>query len=169
MSDLLLDVRSVTKSFGGVKALQGVNMAVRRGSVHALIGENGAGKSTLMKVLSGAHVPDSGGVFFAGHAFAAPSPAEARRRGVAMIYQELALCPDLTVAENIMLGMETTCAGVLRTDSERCRKALASLGYHDLSLESRTGDLSPGVQQIVEIARALVQDAKLIIFDEPTR
>ncbi len=168
LTEPLLRMRGVAKSFGPVAALAGVDLEVRRGEVHALIGENGAGKSTLMKILSGAHRADSGEIELAGRPYAPATPAQARTAGVAMIYQELTLCPDLTVAENITLGAEESCCGLVRRQPARLREALARLGYGDLALDRPVGGLSLGVQQVVEIARALVLEARLIILDEPT-
>ncbi|MEO6789220.1 MAG: sugar ABC transporter ATP-binding protein, partial [Chthoniobacteraceae bacterium] len=164
---LLQDVR---KSFGATAALRGVSLAVAEGEVHALIGENGAGKSTLMKILSGAHEADSGRIELDGQPFAPRTPLEARRAGVAMIYQELNLVRDLSVAENIMLGAEPSRWGWLRRDAMRdtARRALAELGHGDLPLDAPVGSLSIAGQQLVEIARALAGEPRVIIFDEPT-
>ncbi len=164
---LLQDVR---KSFGATAALRGVSLAVAEGEVHALIGENGAGKSTLMKILSGAHEADGGRIELDGQPFAPRTPLEARRAGVAMIYQELNLARDLSVAENITLGAEPSCWGWLRRDAMRdtARRALAELGHGDLPLDAPVGSLSIAEQQLVEIARALAGEPRVIIFDEPT-
>ena len=164
---LLQDVR---KSFGATAALRGVSLAVAEGEVHALIGENGAGKSTLMKILSGAHEADSGRIELDGQPFAPRTPLEARRAGVAMIYQELNLARDLSVAENITLGAEPSRWGWLRRDAMRdtARRALAELGHGDLPLDAPVGSLSIAEQQLVEIARALAGEPRVIIFDEPT-
>src|SRR5437867_8060745 len=107
MSLPLLRVRQLTKSFGAVRALRDVSFDLRAGEVHALVGENGAGKSTLIKIITGAHAPDSGAVVFNGETIEHHDPVVARRRGIAAIYQQPALFPDLTVAENIALGLET--------------------------------------------------------------
>jgi len=164
---LLQDVR---KSFGATAALRGVSLAVAEGEVHALIGENGAGKSTLMKILSGAHEADSGRIELDGQPFAPRTPIEARRAGVAMIYQELNLARDLSVAENITLGAEPARWGWLRRDAMRdtARRALAELGHGALPLDAPVGSLSIAEQQLVEIARALAGEPRVIIFDEPT-
>ncbi len=116
---MLLEMRDVTKSFGATRALEGVSLGVESGEVRALIGENGAGKSTLMKILAGAYRPDSGSMSLAGEVYAPRGPREARARGVAMIYQELALAPDLTVEANVMLGQERVRAGVIRRQEHR--------------------------------------------------
>jgi len=163
-------MRGIAKRFGGSIALDGVDLEVARGEVHALVGENGAGKSTLMKVLSGAHRPDAGAMELDGAPYRPAGPADARAAGVAMIYQELNLALDLTVEQNVMLGREQHGAfGVVRTRAmrPRVREALALL---DPSLDptARVGDLGPGPRQLVEIARALSLDARLLVMDEPT-
>ena len=162
------ELRDVSKRFGAVQALRDVNLSIARGEVHALVGENGAGKSTLMKILSGAYHADAGVVTRGGRPYRVSSPIEARRRGVAMIYQELTLAPHLTVGENLTLGIESSRFGLVVEPRDRLRQALASLGHDDLDLNQRVRALSMGVQQVVEIARALVSDARLIIMDEPT-
>ena len=160
----------VSKSFGATAALREVSLSVTAGTVHALIGENGAGKSTLMKVLSGAVRPDAGTMQLAGEPFAPHGPQAARQAGVAMIYQELNLAPDLSIEDNIMLGQEASTLGMLRRGSQqgRVREVLELLGHGDLKLSTPVRKLSMGVQQLIEIARALVGDARLIVFDEPT-
>jgi len=164
----VLEIRGVTKSFGAVKALVGVDMDVRAGEVHALIGENGAGKSTLMKVLSGAHPPDSGDITYLEQPYAAPNPAKARLAGIAMIYQELTLAPHLSVEENIMLGVEVSKAGWLRHQRRKVTEVLEWMGHGHLDPDVPVGRLAISLQQVVEIARALAGDAKVIIMDEPT-
>ncbi len=166
----LLTMRGVEKRFGGVTALGGVDLEVAAGEVHALVGENGAGKSTLMKVLSGAHRPDAGTMTVAGAAYAPTSPQGARASGVAMIYQELNLAPDLTVEDNVMLGRETQRLGVVRRREDRGRieEALAFLGHEDISPRRPIRELGPGQRQVVEIVRALVGDARVVVMDEPT-
>lgn len=161
-------LRGVSKRFGGTQALRDVDLAVYRGEVHALVGENGAGKSTLVKILSGAHEPDGGTVELEGRPFRVRTPAEARQRGVAMIYQELNLAPHLTVAQNLVLGTETSVLGITRDPRDRMRQALDLLGHGALDLDAPVRTLSIGTQQIVEIARALMADARLVIMDEPT-
>ena len=167
---VLLEMRDVTKSFGATRALDGVSLGVDAGEVRALIGENGAGKSTLMKILSGAHHPDSGSMTLAGGPYAPRGPRDARARGVAMIYQELALAPDLTVEANVMLGQERVRNGLIRRSEHRklVADALALLEHPDIRPEAKVGDLGVGAQQLVEVARALVSSARVIVFDEPT-
>src|SRR5438045_2751524 len=125
-----LEMLGVRKRFGGTVALDGVDFAVAAGTVHALVGENGAGKSTLMKVLSGAIVADEGSMHLDGQLYRPRDPMAARRAGVAMIYQELSLCPHLSVEENIALGLEPNVAGLLRRGEirRRAKEALATLG-----------------------------------------
>jgi len=161
---------AITKRFGPTVALQGVDLSLQRGEVHALVGENGAGKSTLMKVLSGALQPDSGEMLLAGEPYRPRHPAEARRAGVTMVYQELALAPHLSVADNIMLGLEPTRWGLVhrREAQARVRDALAQLGHPDLSPQAIVGHLSPAAQQLTEIARALVSGCRVLVLDEPT-
>lgn len=164
----ILDIRGISKAFGPVQALNGVSLQVNRGEIHGLIGENGAGKSTLMKILSGAHSPDSGEIIFNGQPYAAENPAHARQAGIAMIYQELTLAPHLSVEENIMLGREKATMGFIRRQSKAVREVLDWMGHGNLDPGTRVGSLSISMQQVVEIARALAADAKLVIMDEPT-
>jgi len=163
-------MHSITKRFGVTRALSDVSLQVAPGEVLALIGENGAGKSTLMKVLSGAHRADAGTMELDGRPYAPSEPHQARQAGVAMIYQELNLAPDLTVADNIMLGCEDHRLGWLRRGAQRERvaRALDMLGHPELAPETPVGRLSVGAMQLVEIARALVTEPKVIVFDEPT-
>ena len=171
----LLSMTGISKRFGATQALSNVELSVPAGRVLALIGENGAGKSTLMKVLSGAHAPDSGMMLLSGQPYAPRGPNDARLAGVSMIYQELSLAPHLSVEDNIMLGQECRLAGRAgfalldrRSQREKVRQALQLLGHPDLRPEVPVGELSIAVQQLVEIARALVSDSKVIVFDEPT-
>jgi len=170
VSGPLLTMRDVVKAFGASRALDGVSLDLEAGEVHALLGENGAGKSTLMKVLSGAHRPDSGSMTLGGEPYTPKGPRDALARGVAMIYQELTIAPHLSVEANVMLGQERTRGGLLRTSEHRriVVGALATLGHPDLRPEARADSLSIGAQQLVEVARALVSDARVIVFDEPT-
>jgi len=165
-----LRMRGVEKSFGPVRALQGVDLVVGEGEVHALLGENGAGKSTLMKVLSGAYQADAGELTLDGEAYAPRGPQQARARGVAMIYQELALAVDLTVEENIVLGAEPRRRGAVDRAARRAlaERALSRLGDGAPAPDARVAELGPGARQLVEIARALASDARVLVFDEPT-
>jgi ribose transport system ATP-binding protein len=166
----LLTMRGVAKAFGPIRALEGVDLDVCAGEVHALIGENGAGKSTLMKILSGAHRPDAGTMALAGRPYAPRGPRDAQRAGVAMIYQELAIAPHLSVEANVMLGRERTTAGLVRRGAQRAAvaEALALLDHPDIHPDATAGALGLPARQLVEIARALVIDARVVVFDEPT-
>jgi ribose transport system ATP-binding protein len=166
----LLVMTDVTKAFGMSRAIDGVSLVLNAGEVHALIGENGAGKSTLMKVLSGAYRPDSGEMSLDGQRYAPRGPREALNRGVAMIYQELAIAPHLSVEANIMLGHERTKRGLVDRRAHRriVGEAMAILEHSDIGPETIAGRLSVGDQQIVEVARALVSNARVMVFDEPT-
>jgi rhamnose transport system ATP-binding protein len=167
----LLEVRDIEKSFPGVRALSGVSFEVRAGEVHALLGENGAGKSTLIKIISGVYEPDGGSILIGGRATRFTSPEDAKRAGVATIYQELLLFPELTVAENIFLGHAPR-AGMGRIDwramRARAEALLDSLEIDDLAANQVVGALSVGNRQRVEILRALSHDARILIMDEPT-
>jgi ribose transport system ATP-binding protein len=167
---VVLRMRGIEKSFGPQRALRGVNLEVRAAEVHALIGENGAGKSTLMKVLSGAHAHDAGSMELRSKPYAPASPRAARQAGVAMIYQELALAPHLTVAENIVLGSEPRRFGLVDRHAVRARvtTALSQLGHPNLAPDRKVHALSPGERQLVEVARALSEGASLVVMDEPT-
>ncbi len=166
----LLSMHGISKRFGATRALKDVSLAVHAGDVLALIGENGAGKSTLMKILSGAHPPDTGRMELAGAAYAPENPHAAHIAGVAMIYQELNLAPDLSVEDNIMLGQECSRWGRLDRTLQRreVARVLDLLGHADLPPEALVGTLPAGTRQVVEIARALVARARVVVFDEPT-
>lgn len=166
----LLTMSNISKRFGATQALENVCLSVRAGQVLALIGENGAGKSTLMKVLSGAHSPDSGTMQIEGKPYSPNGPHDARLAGVGMIYQELNLAPDLSVEDNIVLGQEPSRFGLRdrRKQRETVRRVLDLLGHPDLRPETPVRELSIALQQLVEIARALASDSKVLVFDEPT-
>ncbi len=171
MSDFpRLTMTGIAKRFGPTRALRGVDLELRLGEVHALVGENGAGKSTLMKVLSGAVAPDAGAMTLDGQRYAPDDPQEARRRGVAMIYQELTLAPHLTVEANVMLGLEQTRFAFLRhgVHRRRVQEALSVLQHPEIDPDSPVSRLGPAAQQLVEIARALVLDVRVLVLDEPT-
>jgi ribose transport system ATP-binding protein len=165
-----LRLAGIGKSFGATRALRSVSLEVRPGEVHAIIGENGAGKSTLMKVLSGAHAADAGTMELGGRPYLPENPHDARRKGVAMIYQELNLALHLSAQENILLGAESARRGWIdrRGSRERARAALAQLGHETLELDRLAGEFSIAEQQIIEIARALLIQPQVLIMDEPT-
>jgi len=163
-------MRGVCKRFGATVALDDVSLAVAGGEVHALVGENGAGKSTLMKVLSGAHSADHGSMTLDGAPFRPRNPLEARRHGVAMIYQELSLAPHLTVEENISLGLEPAAWGLIRRGQVRqmAVRALEHFAHPEIRPDVQVRQLSVGAQQLVEIARALAVGCQVLVLDEPT-
>jgi ribose transport system ATP-binding protein len=166
----ILQMRNVSKSFLGTRVLSAVDFAVYPGEIHALMGENGAGKSTLVKILSGAYTPDPGGeIAIEGSVVHIDGPMAGREAGVAIIYQELSLAPNLTVAENIYLGREIARAGLVGRAAMRANVAplLMRLGA-DFTASSLVGTLSIGQQQLVEIARALHAKSKILVMDEPT-
>ncbi|MEV5199530.1 sugar ABC transporter ATP-binding protein [Streptomyces sp. NPDC053720] len=167
----LLTMSGITKSFPGVRALDGVDLEVQAGEVHCLLGQNGAGKSTLIKVLAGAHQPDGGEITWRGEPVALKSPIAAMRLGIATIYQELDLVEGLSVAENVFLGHEpTTARFVVRTREGRTAAAalLKRLGHPEIDPARPVGELSAAQQQIVSMARALSHDVRLIVMDEPS-
>ncbi|MFC3688664.1 sugar ABC transporter ATP-binding protein [Aquipuribacter hungaricus] len=160
----------VVKVFPGVRALDGVDLDVRAGEVHALLGQNGAGKSTLIKVLAGVHRPDEGTITWQGEQVTFASPAAATKHGVATIHQELELVDGLSVAENIYLGHERARGGIMdRGDATRLtRDLLERLGHAGMRPGDEVGSLSAANKQIVSMARALSHDARLIVMDEPS-
>ncbi|MFI8089556.1 sugar ABC transporter ATP-binding protein [Streptomyces sp. NPDC086080] len=167
----LLSMSGITKSFPGVRALDGVDLDVQAGEVHCLLGQNGAGKSTLIKVLAGAHQPDSGTIRWRGDDVTLRSPIAAMRLGIATIYQELDLVEHLSVAENVHLGHEPTAAGFVvrgRTARSSTARLLERLGHPEVDPGRLVGDLSAAQQQIVSMARALSHDVRLIVMDEPS-
>jgi len=165
----LIAVRNIGKTFGHTRALHEVSLQGHAGSVHAITGENGAGKSTLMKLLAGVHQPDAGELLIQGHAVHLHSPAAARAAGVSTVFQELTVLPNLTVAENLLLGREPTRGGWLQRSRmlAQARDVLTHIGL-DLDAERACGSLSVGEQQLVEIAKGVSTDASVFIFDEPT-
>lgn len=170
MSGALLQLASITKSFGAVRALKGVSFILEAGEVHALLGENGAGKSTLIKIITGAHQPDGGEIQLDGDIVQKLSPAAARKLGIACIYQQPALFPDLTVAENIGLRLEPgTAFSRVRWNSRRghAQKLLERIGA-EISPDAEVRSLSMPEQQLVEIACALGAGARIVVMDEPT-
>lgn len=166
----LLVVRGVTKSFAGVKALRGVDLDVRPGEVHCVLGQNGAGKSTLIKTLAGVHRPDEGVITWLGEQVVIPDPEAAIELGIATMYQELDVVDGLTIAENIFLGHELSRGGFTKRSeaARQTRELLRRLGHDKLSPHTEVGTLSAANKQIVSMARALSHDIKLIIMDEPS-
>lgn len=164
-----VEVRGVSKAFPGVRALDGVSLRIRGGTVHAIVGENGAGKSTLIKILTGVYRPDGGEILVDGRPVVIDSPAAARRLGLAAIYQELTLVPEMTVAENIALGRFPARLGVVdrRRLEARAREALALLG-EPIDPHVPVRRLSVARQQMVAVAKALAAEARILIMDEPT-
>ena len=169
MNSPRLRLTGIRKRFGATLALNGVDLEIAPGEVHAIVGENGAGKSTLMKILSGVHAPDSGTMEMEGGRFVPREPLDARRAGVVMVNQELAIAPHLTVVENVVLGAEPS-RGFLRHAAahQLATEALAQLGRPDIPLSAKAGELSLAEQQLVEIARALALGCRVLVLDEPT-
>jgi ribose transport system ATP-binding protein len=160
----------ISKSFGGVRALDGVDFEVMAGEIHALLGGNGAGKSTILKVLNGVHRPDAGTVEVGGRALTAHTPEESRAAGIAMNYQEMSLVPTLTVAQNIFLTREARTGSGLIDDRDAERRAAAIFAMLEVHVDPRAqvGDLGAGQKQLTEIAKAISQDAQVLILDEPS-
>jgi ribose transport system ATP-binding protein len=170
MSEYVVEMRGISKSFGGVRALRDVTFRSRGGQVHTVVGQNGAGKSTLMNVLSGVYAPDSGEILLDGQRVRLASPHEAQRAGISIIHQELNLLPDLSVAANVFMGRESRHRfGLLdfREQSRRAQEVLARLGMN-IDPAERVGNLSVAQQQMVEIAKALSLNARVVIMDEPS-
>ncbi len=168
--DPFLSLRSIGKSFGGVRALDEVSLDVAAGEIHCLAGENGSGKSTLIKIIAGVHRPDGGSIAIAGTSFTSLTPIEAVRHGVQIIYQDLSLFPNLTVAENLAINslLEHRRTIVRWRDVRRTAERALERLQVSIDLDRLVGDLPIAEKQIVAIARALLQDAKLIVLDEPT-
>ena len=166
----VLSLSNISKRFGPTIALDGVSLNLRKGEVHALIGENGAGKSTLMNVLAGLVYPDEGTMQVEGAAYSPLSPLDARARGIALIHQELSLFPHLSVAENILMAIEPSRWGILDTAAlhARTQQVLNTFRHPEIRPETRVADLSLAARQIVEICRAIVARARIILMDEPT-
>ena len=164
-----LRMRGITKSFPGIRALTNVALEVGQGSVHAIVGENGAGKSTLMKILAGVYQPDQGSIELQGEEVRIAGPIDARKRGIGMVYQELNLVPDLTVAENISLGDPPSRLGFVDRKALRARaeEVLAELGAK-VHADDLVGSLPVSQQQLVEIAKAYASSPRIIVLDEPT-
>ncbi|HTZ66212.1 MAG TPA: ATP-binding cassette domain-containing protein, partial [Roseiarcus sp.] len=166
----LLELTGVSKSFGGVQALRGVDFTLDAGQIHGLAGENGAGKSTMMKIIAGVHPADAGHVRLDGKEVHFRSSRDARTAGIGMVHQELSVAPELSVAENVFLGSQPVSRlGVVawRRMAESAAAQLKNLGL-DIDPRARLGDFPIGVQQLVELSRVLFSGARIIILDEPT-
>ena len=168
MDNYILEMRNIEKRFQGVHALKNANLTLKKGEVHALVGENGAGKSTLMKVLTGIHQKDGGEILYQGKPVVFKNPKEAQLAGISIVHQELNLMNHLTIAQNIFIGREGK--GLFVSDSALNQKAKALLTHLKLSISPNelVGNLTIGKQQMVEIAKAISFDAQVVIFDEPT-
>jgi ABC-type sugar transport system ATPase subunit len=169
-SEYIISLKNISKTFGGVKALNGVSLDIKRGEVHALVGENGAGKSTLIKILAGVHFPDDGAeIYINGERTIIKNPMDAIRKGISVIYQDISLFPNLTVAENICIGNEVVWKAKLNWPQikELAQEAIAKVGAN-IDPGMLLKDLNLASQQIVAIARAISFNANLIIMDEPT-
>jgi len=176
VTEPLLESRGITKSFGGVRALRGVDFAVHPGEVAALVGDNGAGKSTLVKILSGTLAPDGGEIWFEGRRVAIPTPVAARDLGIETVYQDLALAPELDPAANLFLGRELVRPGPLgrlgfldkAAMRRRTNKAFADLGIGLQDTGAMVANLSGGQRQSVAVSRAATWVSKVVFMDEPT-
>ena len=171
MENCILELKNIGKTFSGVNVLRGINLQLKKGEVHVLLGENGAGKSTLIKIISGYHLPDRGGeIWVDGRQAEFRNPKQPKEAGIHTIYQELTLCRDMTVAENIVMDKQDKYRGILLREKEFQRTAaevLKRLGSQ-LSPNMLVRNLSIAEQQIVEIAKAISANAKVILMDEPT-
>ena len=169
-NDVLLSMKNINMTFPGVKALQNVEFTLRKGEIHALMGENGAGKSTLIKVLNGVHTRDSGKIYLDGKEINNHSPQEAQINGISTVFQEVNLCPNISVAENIFAGQEPKKWGLAidwKLMNRKAKEVLAEVGL-DIDVTRTLGDYSVAIQQMVAIARAVNFNCKVLILDEPT-
>ncbi|WEG13358.1 sugar ABC transporter ATP-binding protein [Pullulanibacillus sp. KACC 23026] len=168
--EYVVEMRNISKRFGGIQALQDVSLKVKKGEIHALIGENGAGKSTLMKILAGAYQNDKGNILIDGKDVKLTSPKIAMDLGVSVIYQELMLAPDLSVAENIFIDNLVSKGMILNWKNlrKRAKEQLSKLGFDDIDPDAKVETLTVARQQIVEICKCLARNSKVIVFDEPT-
>jgi ribose transport system ATP-binding protein len=172
LEEYILELKNIGKTFSGVNVLRGINLSLRKGEVHALLGENGAGKSTLIKILSGYHQPDKGGeMIISGKEVSFKKPKDAMDASIHTIYQELTLCPLMTVAENIVIDKQDHYKGIIqktRDFKKLSADVLARLGQTDINPNKLVKDLSIAQQQVVEVAKAITSEAKIILMDEPT-
>ena len=169
MTDHAIIIEGVEKSFGGIKALRGFNLRVKKGSIHAIVGENGAGKSTLMKILSGIYIKDKGRVVIHGEEVHFTTPQQSQNKGIGIVHQEFALSPDLSVAENIFLDHLGSRGGIVdrKNLNRRAGELLSSFGFH-IAPGALVSTLSVAYQQMVEITKSLAKDVSILILDEPT-
>ncbi|MQN02372.1 MAG: sugar ABC transporter ATP-binding protein [Lachnospiraceae bacterium] len=169
MEDVILEMKNISKTFPGVKALSNVDFALRKGEIHALMGENGAGKSTLIKVLTGVYDLEGGSITMAGKNIVNHSPEDAQKNGISTVYQEVNLCPNLTVGENLFIGREPRKGLFIDWNAvnKRSKKLLDDLNI-EANPKKLLGDCSIAVQQMIAIARAVDQNCKVLILDEPT-
>ncbi|MHB1710043.1 MAG: ATP-binding cassette domain-containing protein [Acidimicrobiales bacterium] len=168
---LLLDLRGISKHFGAVQALDGVDLQVAAGEVTALAGDNGAGKSVLIKTISGIWEPDGGEIYWCGERLRLQSPKDAAATGITTVYQDLALCDNLDIVQNMFLGHERTSGGLLDEDTmeAKAKETLAGLSVTTIrSIRQLVASLSGGQRQSVAVAKAVMANAKLVILDEPT-
>ena len=167
--EIVLEVKDIEKSFPGTKALAGVNLQLYKGEIHALVGENGAGKSTLMNIIDGIHQPDAGAIFVKGARVHIRNPHDAQRHGIGFVHQEIALCPHVTVAENVYMAAINTSRTLIMNYRDLYRKTAAVLRpLSPIKPDVKVQELSISNQQVVEIAKALTLDCKILILDEPT-
>ena len=171
MAEPLIELQEIKKQFPGVLALDGVSLQIRPGEIHAVIGENGAGKSTLINILAGELAPDSGTILYQGKPHTIPNARASQALGIRVVYQELALCSNLTVAENISLGKAGTRFAFMpvnrRDFGNEARRALARLGIENVNVQTPVSQLSVALQQLVEIAKAISSECKVLVLDEP--
>src|SRR3954469_3024303 len=166
----LLELKNVSKSFGGVSALRDVDFTVAQGEIHGVVGENGAGKSTMMKIIAGMQNDFQGQILLDGRELRFRNPHDSLAVGIGMVHQELSVAPDLTVAENVFLGKQLTKAGGVidwAGMAKAARRQIGSLGL-DIDPRTRMGALPVGIQQLIELSRVLFSGARIIILDEPT-
>ena len=167
--EIVLDMKNVSKTFPGVKALQHVDFKLRKGEIHALMGENGAGKSTLIKVLTGVHDFESGEIIMSGASIINKSPQDAQSHGISTVYQEVNLCPNLSVAENLFIGREPRKFGFIdwKTMKSKATELLKDLDI-DANASDKLEECSIAKQQMIAIARAVDMKCQVLILDEPT-
>ena len=169
-TDYLVEMKGISKSFGGVHALSKMNFQLKAGEIHALIGENGAGKSTLMKILSGAYTADEGTIFVEGEPVKISSPKSSKEQGISVIYQEFMLAPDLTVAENIFIDRLSKRGGIVNWNelNANASEILKEIGFEQIDPKTKVKELSVAYRQIVEICKSLSRNVKILVLDEPS-